>query len=89
MLSLRDCVDLCGLSDDELTVIAEHEHVPTIVAAEIGNELLGTAKGLYRLHTLFLDSLEQAARGGQREKEKLIGEVYARFRAQHPMPRML
>jgi hypothetical protein len=89
VLSLRDCVDLCGLSDDELTVIAEHEHVPTIVAAEIGNELLGTAKGLYKLHTLFLDSLEQAARGAQRDKERRIGEIYARFRAQYPMPRLL
>jgi hypothetical protein len=89
MLSLRDCIDLSGLSDDELAVIAEHENVPTIVAAEMGNELLGTAKGLYRLHSLFLDSLEQAARSGHLDKEKRIGRIYARFRAQYPMPRLL
>ena len=37
MLSLKDCIDLSNLSDAEVAAIAEHEHVPEIVAAEIAS----------------------------------------------------
>ncbi len=89
MLSLEECIGLSGLTDDEVAIIAEHEHVPPIVAAELGSGLLISSKGLYRLHMLFRDCLDEAARKGRRDQEKRIGQVYARFRSQYPMPRML
>jgi hypothetical protein len=30
MISLADCLAMCGLSEDEVLAIAEHEHIPEI-----------------------------------------------------------
>ena len=35
MISLEDCIALCGLTEQEVMAIAEHEHVPEIAAAAI------------------------------------------------------
>jgi hypothetical protein len=42
VLSYEDCVGLSGLAPDEIAAIARHEHVPEIVAAEVGASLSGT-----------------------------------------------
>lgn len=89
MLSLTECVDLSGLSAEEVQVIAEHEGVPEIVAAEIGFDLVETPRGLYRLHSIFLAELEKAAQKRQHERTRRIDRVYRRFRATYPMPRVL
>ena len=36
MLSYSDCVGLSELTPEEIAVIAQHEHLPDIVALEIG-----------------------------------------------------
>ena len=36
MITLEDCTALCGLKEEEVRAIAEHEHVPDIAAAAIG-----------------------------------------------------
>ena len=35
MITLEDCVALCGLTEEELLAIAEHEHMPEIAAAAL------------------------------------------------------
>ena len=60
MLSLEDCLEFCDLEQDEVAAIAEHEHVPTIVAAELGCELLKSEAGVARLHTMILDDIQVA-----------------------------
>ena len=45
MLTLKDCIDLSDLSDAEVAAIAEHEHVPEIIAAEIGSGLVHSPAG--------------------------------------------
>jgi hypothetical protein len=37
MITIDDCIGLSGLTEDEVDAIAEHEHLPEIVAAELGN----------------------------------------------------
>jgi hypothetical protein len=36
MLSYSDCVGLSELTPEEIAVIAQHEHLPDIVALEMG-----------------------------------------------------
>ena len=36
MLTYQDCVGLCELSEAEIRAIAEHEHLPEVVALELG-----------------------------------------------------
>ena len=40
MISLEDCIGLCGLDEDEVAAISEHEHIPEIAAAALANYLL-------------------------------------------------
>ena len=48
MLTVEDCIALCALSEAEVDAIAEHEHVPEIVAAEMAHYLINTADGTPR-----------------------------------------
>jgi hypothetical protein len=88
MLTLADCVAFCGLNEDEIDAIAEHEKVPEIVAAEIGAELLKTPKGIFEIKGFILDNLEKAKLSGQVAKAKHLDRVYARFHAAYPTPRV-
>ena len=49
MISLEDCLALCGLSEAEVLALAEHEHVPEMLAASLGHHLLGQTDGLAQI----------------------------------------
>ncbi len=36
MLTYEDCVGLTDLTEEEIEAIAQHEHLPEIIAAELG-----------------------------------------------------
>jgi hypothetical protein len=46
VISLEDCLALCGLTEQEVLALAEHEHVPEIAAAALGPYLINQPKGL-------------------------------------------
>ncbi len=89
MLSLEDCVALCGLTDDEVQLVADHEHVPTIVAAELASELMKSRRGIYRLKGMMLDELERAKLTNHRDRARQIDDVYRAFNARFPTSRVL
>lgn len=89
MISLDECIGMSGLQEEEVAVVAEHEHIPLMVAAELAQTLLDTPKGLYRLHGMFRDRLAMLAAGRDRAKERQLAEVYVQFRIRHPLPRSL
>jgi len=89
MLTLDECIGMSGLTEDEIAVVAEHEHVPEIVAVEVGHALLQTPKGIYVLRCYISDLLEQAKLAGKRDKAKRLDLVLTRFNAAHPTPRVL
>ena len=57
MISLEDCVGLCGLTEEEVLAIAEHEHLPEIAATALAAYLLsqkhGSEKVLGMMSTIF------------------------------------
>lgn len=57
MLSLEDCIALSGLTEDEILAIAQHEHIPEIAAAELGNYLSRSADGRRALEWLLRDHI--------------------------------
>ena len=89
MLTLAECIGMSDLTDDEIAVIAEHEHVPEIVAVELGNGLLQTPKGVFILKCYIVDVLEQAKLAGKRDKVKRLDRLLTRFNAAHRIPRVL
>lgn len=45
MLTLQDCIELSDLTEDEILAIAEHEHIPEMVAVELGSYLVYAPNG--------------------------------------------
>jgi hypothetical protein len=89
MLTLQECVDFCELTKEEVQEIAEHEHLPEIVAAELGHSLLKSPRGIYIIRKYLLENLERAASNGNSKKARHLDEVITRFNAAHPIPRTL
>lgn len=86
ILSLDECIDFTDLHADTVAAVAEHEGLPPIIAAQMGAELLRTAGGVHRLHRMFRETLEFAARRGRLERARTIEQAYQRFVASHPVP---
>jgi hypothetical protein len=89
MLSLGDCIAMSGLTEEEVAIVAEHERLSMVVAAELGYTLLKTAKGVFTLRCYIVEVLEHAKLAGDRDKAKHVDRVLVRFNAAHPSRRVL
>ena len=84
MISLEDCIAMCGLDADEIAAIAEHEHVPEIEAAAIASDLLQSREGLARIRTMLVEDLRAArGRGDLRHAAEILATL-RRFLHEHP-----
>ena len=52
MITLEDCIALCGLNIDEVDAIAEHEHIPEINAAALAQYLLSRKTGTKKIRDM-------------------------------------
>lgn len=86
MLSLTDCLDFIDLDGDTIDVIAQHQNLPAMVAAQLGSELLAERRGIRVLHLMHCDLIDQAARRGLRQQAKHLQRVYAAFARKYPLP---
>ena len=84
MLSLTDCIDMSELSAKEIAVIAEHERVPEIIAAELGCQLVQTPAGRVLLRNYIHDNLVHARARHLDEKVKELRVLLRRFESAHP-----
>lgn len=73
MITLQDCIALCGLSEAEVLAIAEHEHVPEVVAAGLAETLLRQPHGPERVRHIIIEDIRAAqARGDKRHAYELL-----------------
>ena len=84
MLTFDDCVALCELTEEEIAAIAEHEHLPMIVAAELGNYLIQEPHGALRVKRIILDDMTAAGRAGDRRHALTLKLVLRHFVERHP-----
>lgn len=68
MLSLEDCIALSGLTEDEVLAIAQHEHIPEIAAAELGNYLSSSPDGRLAIKSMIRDDIQAAEARGERDR---------------------
>ncbi len=72
MLTLEECVALSDLTRDEIEAIALHEHVPQIVAVEMGFRLVHLPGGIKAIRAIIRDDIFAAqTRGDMLEAGKL------------------
>jgi hypothetical protein len=62
MLTLEDCIALSDLTAEEIDAIAECEHLPATVAAELGCYLVHCPDGRRAIRSMMREDIE-AARG--------------------------
>jgi hypothetical protein len=83
MLTFEDCVALSELTDEEIAAIAEHEHLPMIVASELGNYLIHCADGVPRLKRIIADDIAAADRRGNHRHALALKLVLRHFLEHH------
>jgi hypothetical protein len=84
MISLEDCIALCGLDPDEVAAIAEHEQVPEVVATEIGWRLLQDPGGAGAIRQFIVDDLRAAIKAGRRDRAAELLLTLRHYIHHHP-----
>lgn len=86
MLSMQDLLDYCDLDKGEIEAIAEHEHLPLAVAAEMGEVLLCSPEGVFKIHSMIIENMEHALQCGQYQHVRDLACVYEHLQRTHPLP---
>jgi len=87
MLTYEDCLALAELTEEEVEAIAEHEHLPPMVAMELGNYLVHRSDGVPMLKRIILDDIHEAAKKGEMARVLRLRQVLAHFVKTHPEAR--
>lgn len=88
MITLQDCVGLCGLTEEEVLAIAEHEHLPEIAATALAAYLLSQKHGSEKVLDMIVDDIRQAQlTRGDKEHVVTLLHVLHHFLKTHPEAR--
>jgi len=72
MITLDDCIGLCGLTEEEVLAIAEHEHLSEIAAAALAQYLLSQEHGSEKVRDMIVDDIRQAQLTNYGKKKVLM-----------------
>jgi hypothetical protein len=65
MISLDDCITMCGLNRKEVAAIENHEHIPEVAAAALANYLLHHDGGEQEIRRMLAEDLKAALADGR------------------------
>jgi len=74
---------MCELSEEEVRAIAEHEHLPEIVALELGNYLMRGPDGELLVSHMFIDDIRAAERRGDLAHAAQLKKALRHFIEEH------
>lgn len=84
MISLEDCVAMCGLTEDEVLAIAEHEHVPEIAATNLARYLLHREHGPEHIQGMIVDDIRTALREKDTKHAAELFSTLRHFLSEYP-----
>lgn len=84
MLTYKDCLGMCDFDEDEIAAVAEHEHLPRMVAIAYAEYLIHTDNGVPMLKRIILDDIAAAERLQNHEKVQHLRHVLRHFIVTHP-----
>ena len=84
MITLEDCIGMCGLDEEEVMAIAEHEHIPEIAAAALADYLLHQEKGAAIIRTMIVDDLRVALERHDHDHARDLFMALRHFVSTHP-----
>lgn len=83
MISFQDCLGFSELTEEEILVIAQHEHIPEIAALELGNHLAQIPEGERLIKAMILEDIQQAEERGDLRRAEALRAVLRRFMEHH------
>ncbi len=84
MITLTDCIGLCDLTPEEVAAIAEHEHLPEMVAASLGAYLVHSHHGPETIRDMIVDDIRMAIRNHDVPHARQLVSVLRHFLGEHP-----
>lgn len=87
MITIEDCIGMSDLTEDEVDAIAEHEHLPEIVAAELGSYLVATRAGQNEIRRMIEDDIAEAAAHGHHQRAAVLKLTLCHFLQEHEAAR--
>lgn len=84
VLTLQDCIALCDLTEAEVDAIAEHEHLPEMLAAEMAYYIIHSPDGVPKMRRIIEDDIRDAAKRGDLEHASKLLAVLRHFIETHP-----
>jgi hypothetical protein len=87
MITLEDCIGMCGLTKEEILAIAEHEHLPEVAATALAQYLLSRDHGDEIVRDMIVDDIRQAQSRGSKEHVLTLLHVLHHFLMKHPEAR--
>jgi hypothetical protein len=84
MITLEDCIAFCGLTREEVQALAEHEHIPEIAAAALGEFLLKQRRGPEKIHEMIVEDIRAALHRGDRNHAHELFGALRHYLAAHP-----
>jgi len=87
MISREDCIAMCGLSEDEVDALSEHEHIPEIAATALANYLLHQPHGSEKIRGMIIDDIHKALDEGRVKHASELFMALRHFLGEHPEAR--
>jgi hypothetical protein len=84
MISLEDCIALCGLTEEQVLAIAEHEHLPEIAATALAQYLSNQQHGSEKIRDMIVDDIRQAQQRRDKPHILTLLHVLHHFLKSHP-----
>ena len=83
MITIEECIAMCGLTQDEVLAIAEHEHIPEIAAAALGQYLLTQDDGTEKISAMLRDDIRLAIHRNDRAHARQLFMELRHFLSSH------
>ncbi|MCF8483238.1 MAG: hypothetical protein K9H25_22675 [Rhodospirillum sp.] len=84
MITLRDCLGLCDALPEEVAVVADHEHLPDLLAAEKAHAVLQADWGGPAMRQMIRDQAHIAARRGDARSLRALMALLEEAEVSHP-----
>ena len=84
MISVEDCIGMCGVDPLELAAIAEHEHIPEIAATALASFLVRRAGGPAEIRRMIVEDIRDAVQDGRLGHAQELLMALRHFLDQHP-----
>ncbi len=84
MISMEDCLAFCDLSEEEVLAIAEHEHMPEMIAIAYAQYLTHEKHGMETVFKMIVEDIRAAQGRNDASHVRELLHVLHHFIRSHP-----